>query len=217
MGRIGDVARIGRTVLFVSHNMGAVNQICQRAVWIEKGKVLAEGTANNVVAQYLSSVNGSSGQCRAFPVDPDKALQVRKVSLKNDRGELASRFNIGSRIHLEVDYEVHRMLTGSNVSVALTRNGMDIFCSFDTDANPRLLEQRTPGVYRYRVWLPTELLKAGFYSVHIDAGIINRNSIDRHSDVVSFRLEDYGENTAFKAYAEHRPGVLRMPVVWEQT
>ncbi|MEJ7654279.1 MAG: ABC transporter ATP-binding protein [Chloroflexia bacterium] len=53
LGRMQDVAREGRTVLFVSHNMLAIQSLCQRAVWLEAGEVAADGEANTVVGAYL--------------------------------------------------------------------------------------------------------------------------------------------------------------------
>jgi len=215
LGKMGDVAMGGRTVLFVSHNMGAVNQLCQRGIWIEKGRISAQGKVTEVVSRYLLAVTDSSGHSRTFPLDPSKHLQILSVAVTDETGQPVSKLNVGSGIYLDVHYQVHRPVTGANLAIAISRNGMDIFCSFDTDSNPQFLEKRNPGIYQYRVALPTQVLKAGLYSVNVDAGIINRAPIDNHRDAVCFRIEECEENTAFKGYAENRTGVLRLPVVWE--
>ncbi|MBI5672781.1 MAG: ABC transporter ATP-binding protein, partial [Nitrospirae bacterium] len=59
LGKMGAVAKEGRTVLFVSHNMGAITQLCGRAVQLEKGRLKRSGSAGEVVAAYLSSVAGT--------------------------------------------------------------------------------------------------------------------------------------------------------------
>jgi ABC-type polysaccharide/polyol phosphate transport system ATPase subunit len=61
LGRIGEISRTdGRTVLFVSHNMDAVQRLCDRAVLLEQGKIVAEGATSSVVAQYLKRADTAS-------------------------------------------------------------------------------------------------------------------------------------------------------------
>jgi lipopolysaccharide transport system ATP-binding protein len=57
MGKMGDVAKKGRTVLFVSHNMAAVRSLCNKACLLDAGKIILQGTTHDVVDQYLKSVN----------------------------------------------------------------------------------------------------------------------------------------------------------------
>jgi lipopolysaccharide transport system ATP-binding protein len=65
MGRMEDLGQSGRTVVFVSHNMQAISQLCDRAIHLEKGRLVNDGPADDVVARYLQSV-GSSGSERVW-------------------------------------------------------------------------------------------------------------------------------------------------------
>ncbi len=215
LGKMGDIAKTGRTVLFISHNMGAVSQICEQGMLIDQGRILTQGTAIEVVSRYLTSIADTNGSCKVFQSDLSKPIQILSVALTDQAGHPETRFGAGIPVCLDVCYQVHKIIKGSNVALLISRNGTDVFCSFDTDTHPDQLEQRVPGTYRYRVVLPAHLLKAGFYSVHLDTGIINRGAVDRHRDVVSFRIEDVNEDTSSKGYAEHRPGAIRVPVLWE--
>ena len=212
---MGDIAKTGRTVLFVSHNMGAVSQICQQGVLIDQGRIQAQGTALEVVSRYLTSIADTNSSFKAFETDPRKPIQILSVTVTDQTGRPVTRFGTGIPVCLDVCYQVHKIIRGSNVALLISRNGTDVFCSFDTDSHPDRLEQRVPGTYRYSVVLPANLLKAGPYSVHLDTGIINRGPVDKHRDVVSFRIEELSEDTTYKGYAEHRPGVIRVPVLWE--
>jgi lipopolysaccharide transport system ATP-binding protein len=58
MGKMGDVAKTGRTILFVSHNMAAVQHLCGNAYWLDRGEVAGSGKVGPVVEQYLRSVSG---------------------------------------------------------------------------------------------------------------------------------------------------------------
>lgn len=54
LGKMGDVAKGGRTVLFVSHNMAAIENLCQRTIWINEGRIRTDGETRHVLPQYLS-------------------------------------------------------------------------------------------------------------------------------------------------------------------
>ena len=63
LGKMGTVARTGRTVLFVSHNMATVQKLCSRAILIENGSVAAQGPVNEVVSHYLAGLErGTSAE-----------------------------------------------------------------------------------------------------------------------------------------------------------
>lgn len=60
LGKMGDVAKTGRTILFVSHNMTAVENLCSHALWLDHGKVRMIGATDSIVEQYLSQVQTTS-------------------------------------------------------------------------------------------------------------------------------------------------------------
>ena len=89
LGKMNDVAQGGRTVLFVSHNMGAINALCTSAIWIDKGSIREQGAAQTVVQHYLESVR------EGFIVGgakPDDKLVIDRVLLKNAAGEVTTTF-----------------------------------------------------------------------------------------------------------------------------
>jgi lipopolysaccharide transport system ATP-binding protein len=62
MGKMGDVAQAGRTVVMVSHNLAAINQLCPRTIWIDEGAIVADGDSESIVKQYLRAVSRVSDQ-----------------------------------------------------------------------------------------------------------------------------------------------------------
>jgi lipopolysaccharide transport system ATP-binding protein len=88
LGKMSDVAREGRTVILVSHNMGAITRLCERGIWLDEGKVRLSGQTDEVVAQYLSL--GDSGQAE-FSADPsgaagNESFRLRAVRVRDHRG-----------------------------------------------------------------------------------------------------------------------------------
>lgn len=107
LGKMSDVANEGRTVLFVSHNMGAIQGLCGRAIWLSGGKIVGQGEANHIVAEYMEMV----GQEIDTPAaDPSAALSIRKVHLRNESGEITSNFSFGSSLAIEIQYHARERI-----------------------------------------------------------------------------------------------------------
>jgi homopolymeric O-antigen transport system ATP-binding protein len=101
LGKMGEVADAGRTVLFVSHNMSAVTGLCNRAIWIDGGRIVADGDVNNVTQSYLDTL--STGSFNYFSKRYD--LAIENVVLKNSRGETCSTFYPGDELVVEVWFD----------------------------------------------------------------------------------------------------------------
>src|SRR5690606_19379260 len=80
----GDVAKEGRTVLFVSHNMGAVNQLCTKAILLSNGEIKSSGSTNDVVQAYLSDNSLKSDV--NIPLQTEKNVSITRVWLGNKEG-----------------------------------------------------------------------------------------------------------------------------------
>src|SRR5258705_4682640 len=106
LGKMGDVARAGRTVLFVSHNMTAVNQLCPRSLMLENGQVKVLGKTSEVMTQYLKGGAGKGGEwvwkdSRRAPGNHRIRLQaVRIIS----NGKITSDVDIDKDVSIEVDF-----------------------------------------------------------------------------------------------------------------
>ena len=107
LGKMEDVTGEGRTVLFVSHNMGAVQSLCDRGIWIKSGAVEEVGTANSIIARYLSGQNDNSKNL-ALRSDRVGNGQIRldKISLYSDLNASAlDSVLAGSDVSFKVDYK----------------------------------------------------------------------------------------------------------------
>ena len=101
LGKMGEVARQGRTVVLVSHNMGAIKTLCRRALWVSHGKIVEDGPPERVVVNYLNSTSEGFAQRKA---DPNEQLAIERVVLKNARGETAVSFRSGEDITVEIHF-----------------------------------------------------------------------------------------------------------------
>src|SRR6201988_1901598 len=83
LDKMRDVSQHGRTVLFVSHNMPAVARLCQRAILLDQGRIIADGPAHKIVGMYLRSDLGTSAAREwrgVFTGAGDEGVRVRGVS-----------------------------------------------------------------------------------------------------------------------------------------
>jgi lipopolysaccharide transport system ATP-binding protein len=102
LGKMGDFAQSGRTVLFVSHNMEAVRNLCQRGIWIKDGALHQDGFIEDVADAYFHSTSNEPAFSCA---NTDYGLKILKVTLKDGSGDEARQFEPGQNITIEISYE----------------------------------------------------------------------------------------------------------------
>jgi lipopolysaccharide transport system ATP-binding protein len=198
LGKMDEVAKKqGRTVLFVSHNMAAVARLCRSAVLLESGRVIATGSAQEIVERYLArAATVQSNWTR--PADrPAEA----KVSFKNGyvidaEGNAATILPFSSSMALvlecvEADTTVPWAL---RVSI-YDRQGHELFCTFDSEAAvSRVL--RPGAVTRAVCRFPDRLLKPGIYSVAVAAhelsGGIPTHAYEEIEPMLAFEISVQG-------------------------
>ena len=212
--KMKDVAESeGRTVLFVSHNMGAVSSLCHRALLLKDGQIVSQGPSQAVIGSYLASVLPET-TCREFRAKerPEVDLQILSVAVTDPHGELLSRTRLWDSFQVRVDYAVRRNLKGTNIALWVSRDGGKVFVTFDTDLSPELLIERTSGHYRAIVPMPSGLLPAGTYTVSVSTGMPSLALIDQHEHVVSFEVTADDEDLTSKSYS--RGGMVMAKLQW---
>jgi lipopolysaccharide transport system ATP-binding protein len=216
LGKMDEVAKGGRTVLFVSHQMDMIRALCGRCILLDGGSVMAEGRPETVINDYVqSSARRKNTVTFEEEDDPALKLQVVRGRVVNEKGEPQERFDVFDKIILEFEYRVYMAMTSVVVNFDVKRDGTTLFLSFDTDVGSNEQGIRTPGLYRCRVELPCPLLKPGRYSITTNTGIANVCTYQRLEDVLMFDVELYSKPSSLLSYAEKRPGVIAVPIEWE--
>ena len=101
LGKMKDVSGEGRTVLFVSHNMGAVRGLCSKAIFLKNGKLELEGQVDTVIAQYLTN---PTGKFKIGQEGKEEKLIIQEVNLINSKGENTQNFKTGESLTVEIKY-----------------------------------------------------------------------------------------------------------------
>lgn len=109
LGKMKDVAKGGRTVLFVSHNMGAIRSLCESAIWLDNGRIAQKGTADEVVRNYEEQqlrLFGESSPLNERSPDEVKGKRyfISRVEMLNEKGEHTTAFRYDDKMTLIVDF-----------------------------------------------------------------------------------------------------------------
>jgi lipopolysaccharide transport system ATP-binding protein len=164
LGKMGNVAREGRTVLFVSHNMGAVAQLCSRAIIMSKGRTLLDGEAEATISAYLKQTDASEGGAAAFEADPRKDVQITSMTVVSPGGEPVTSWPHTEEFGLLIEYRVARWPVGSYVCADVLNEGETrLLWASDVGSVAEMMVERPPGVYRALVTVPGSVLAPGRY------------------------------------------------------
>jgi lipopolysaccharide transport system ATP-binding protein len=218
LGRMKEVSvNDGRTVLFVSHQLGMVKTLCDKGIVLANGRVAFEGFSYEAIDFYLSdAIKKSRKGTVYFEKNESLDAQILSCKLTNAQGEGNLKFDVFDKVYLEISYEIRKPVNGMNVCYVLDKNGETMGFSFDTDFNENLLKTRTPGSYNVRVKLPYPL-KAGIYQIsNLSLGIVNIGTFNNENDVFSFEVAEESFDPSYKSFSASRGGVIVFNNEWEE-
>jgi lipopolysaccharide transport system ATP-binding protein len=218
LGKMGEVAREGRTVLFVSHNMDMIRGLCERSILLNHGVIQVDGFSDEIIDLYIQQIYDKTGDCRTrFEVGEmdDLPIQILKGRVLNQQGEEQCRFDAFDPIIIEIEYVVRRTIKGANIHFELQKGGTPLFSSFDTDHHPENLDNRTAGFFVSHIQLPCPLLKPDRYTVSMLPGITNVEALQILRHVLSFEVELISRPSTFLSYASKRPGMIVADLNWK--
>lgn len=222
LGKMGEVAKGGRTVLFVSHNMFSLQDLCTQGLLLESGKILLKGEINDVIHKYLQGLNRENGEI-AWP-SVDVAPGTDKIRLKAVRVvsdfEVPGKVDIKRDFKIEVDYwnleenaKWHVSIHLSNSMGVLVLSGGNHPCA-TKKIDPWADRPQPLGVYSASCTIPGGILNDGQYSVTVYInGATVHDFIHVSRDVLSFEIHDTGYMR--EGYGGPWLGVLRMPLDWK--
>jgi lipopolysaccharide transport system ATP-binding protein len=168
IGKMQDVSRTdGRTVLFVSHNMSSVKQLCPRSAVMDKGRITGFGDTSTIIQQYMGSAH-ETGRLAAWAggaAPSSLELTLHSIAARDDSGAVDRPLISADEIQLTVDYTLHEPVKGMRV-VATLRNadGVDIFSSSDYHFQDTG-RVRLAGLHRSTLIIPAHFLTLGKFLV----------------------------------------------------
>jgi homopolymeric O-antigen transport system ATP-binding protein len=219
LGKMGEVAQAGRTVIYVAHNMPAISRLCERAILMGQGRVVQDGPAHEVISTYLNSGMGTSA-VREWP-DLEHApggniVRLSAMRVLDEDGDPADTIDIRRPCRIEMEYVV--LESGYIVHPNMYLYNEEGVCMFGTqDLDPLWRGRpRSAGRYTSTAWIPGNLLAEGM--VFVDA---NMNTLEpfifqfQSRSVVAFLVTDSLEGDSARGdWTGHMPGAVRPMLKW---
>ena len=166
LGKMQEVGGDGRTVLFVSHNMGAISELCSRAILLKGGELLLEGTTQEAVKTYLTTENMQSEIDLAnFPHSgPQKYAKLTRLRLLDSQGNQVTAYQMNTAFVAEIELECFENKVNVEVGLKISsRYGSAIH--YLTSAWEGVRIDLKPGKHVFEVKLPSLLLFPGTYVI----------------------------------------------------
>jgi lipopolysaccharide transport system ATP-binding protein len=220
LGKMGNVAGEGRTVLFVSHNMPAVKNLCHRTILLDKGRIIEDGATQKVVQYYLGSGVHTLAERKWDDIKSapgGDVVRLHAVRAKNSRGEITSEFNIQEPIYVEMEYRVlQEGFAFDEFFRFYDESGLFLFVSYN-NLNPTWRNRKRPGgLYRSVCCIPGNFLNGGNISVWAAVATIPQPLHALQIDAITFHVFDPGSGGARSDYVvEWSGGVIRPMLEWE--
>jgi len=165
LGKMGDAARQGRTILFVSHNMAAVRGLCRRVLLLDGGRIVMDGDVDACISRYLADASESGANQVDLSMTHSRQghgeLRFHRITLcaTGDRAIVPA----GRRIELQLDMRVETAVSDVELSVAVdTAEGVRV-CEWSSGATLGRIARLEPGAYRLNCGVDQNILSPGRY------------------------------------------------------
>jgi homopolymeric O-antigen transport system ATP-binding protein len=208
LGKMGDVARTGRTVVLVSHNMAAINSLCSRTVILDSGQVTFDGSAMEASACYYSDSLGGltySSDLRDAPRKGNGKARFTSVTIQpqSNNHELLSAAIPGCDLSIDIELECQADFTGCNLAIIFYDSTGYRLIDTNTAQKGKFVSLRAGQKTRARFLLREVLLKPGKYFVGLWLG---RHCIETVDDVERAALIDFIESEETSRHSVIYPG-----------
>lgn len=219
LGKMGEVATQGRTVLFVSHNMLAVASLCRRALWLEGGQLVADGPAATVVGDYVAAATRDTGVWEERWGDPSGAPGTDIVNLQRIAVTAATRtpgMPLGMDSPFRIEVEFLNRTPGARLSVTLHFYTDQDMVAFTTGSavEPEWRNRPLPvGVFRSVCFVPGRLLNCGRHRLLVLIVRDLSHPVLRYESRVRFDVVDLVEREA--GWLGREPGVVQPALPWK--
>lgn len=191
MGKMEDVSKSGKTILFVSHNLGAVNSLCKESVLLKSGELLAKDTTSAIIEKYLSS---SEKKYEYINPSSIKDIYFEQIQLENAQQNKVNEFGYSDKIIVCLTIRLTNVISAFKVGIALLDNNKVKIFTHHYD-----IKDNNMDVIYLKCYIPDKTVCPGSYSLDIAAFIPNVILYDYVNDVCAFKMLETGSDMYFDA------------------
>jgi len=215
IGKIEEVSQKGRTVLFVSHNMAAIDSLCQSCILLKDGQIKEIGETNRITSLYLKGEDLENSNKLFWESEEDcpgdEYVRLRQLRLIDEKGEDIQNIRVNTRFGIEAQFEVFKRGYRPTPNFFIgTQRGEKVFQSIGNSVN----REFCMGKYRSISWIPKNFLNDEKYVIVY--ALTTLNPVHIHLQVeLKFEVGDDLNAITRGDYMGKMHGVARPFLVWE--
>lgn len=195
LGKMGAISRSGRTVLFVSHNLGIISQLCREVIWLNEGQMVRKGPTDEIIHSYLAAISANTTGSWKNDEVYEISQHVRLLSASIRTGlevQAVAVIRFDEPFYLQIYYEILKSLESWALVFRVTdASGITVFTSWDTDfVGSRKLTR--VGSYQALCNVPAKLLRPGIYSVSLGVYTPRDKRFDMREHLFQFEISSVG-------------------------
>jgi lipopolysaccharide transport system ATP-binding protein len=219
LGKIGDVASEGRTVLFVSHNMQAIQMLCSKVFLFNGGRIISDGDPQSIISKYIGESADLENE-KKWPIETapgDEKVKLTAIRVLSENSGKNNVFLSSNDLFIEIEFLVNQVSNDLCVGYdLLTADGSLVFRSFQTDMHPNDWPIVMLGKNKLTCKIPSGFLNANTYYVCPRIGLHNHYWITHLEAVVKFEIIlDHGKSPMWSNYGNNRrPGIISPIFQW---
>ena len=215
LGKMEDVSSgEGRTVLFVSHNMASIRELCNKCILLDEGSLKDMGETEKIVKSYLNQFPSfDKGEYEKKEIDPKKSIQLIKASITDSKGLVRNNLTCDDTITIKLEYDVKKLIPDLfGYLEILTDDGVTVLTTISNDRKDDPMNNLPVGNCIVDVVIPSRVLGRGKYYVYLNmasAHNLTTTMVDDPGRILAFILNDYST-----IYGDIRPGFLSIICNW---
>jgi len=208
LGKMSDVAKSGRTILFVSHNMGIISTLCNKVAILNAGELVDFGPSAQMIEKYLSILEKDSDEI--FQKEPDTSLpaQIVFAALHDERDQMKGEFSFSEQIKIKLRLVINQQVRNSMLAIVLFDKLKErVF----TVLKP--LDSLKNGEHELTMLLPHKLIAPGFFTIGAEVYAHLDRSFQVEDELLRFTIIDDGTDFAKNSYGNY--GRIIVNCNWE--
>lgn len=218
LGKMRDVATAGRTIIFVSHNMAAIEKLCSKCILLENGMIKMFGDTEKVVSEYLDIKASQAKTYIEYPKKNDKKAQIRKIRILDHNNKPSIELDMCKPLSIQITYDISEKMKKTVVTCDFySENDLPLVATTDADQNlNNFFKNREIGQYNAIVKIPNHFFieKKYYFKVTIQTPGVE---IYDSTEQIFFEMKTGTDFVRNQFVSKKHFGYFSLPLKWEET
>lgn len=218
LGKMDSISKSGRTVLFVSHNMGAVRRLCNRSVMMQQGQLVMDGNTNDVIEEYLSGGDAQTDRMAQYKggiISKDKTFKLNSIRIVDSNDNTGSILTNDKDVYIKLNYELDKPIRNLRVIFTLySGSGDEIFYTSDYTFADKTVP-RPAGEYTSVCKIPGNILNAGKYYIRASVDVPKDRLLIPVTETITFTITELMYDQMGVSLNGVPKGIIHPKLEWE--